>query len=190
MPHFLGGATAYVHQYKDLVPAGEHGFGGVLKTVLANPGYTATTILDQGEDPLPAADHGAARVLPVAAADRAAVLAARLLLHDAGARSYPWLTRLGFQYTAYWTSFLFLAVVANLRWLNRDRAPPRPRPAAAAEVRHSRRAWKVAMAAATLVTCYQLGPVFQQNTSLGRLPAVARRHQRRGPRCATTTSTR
>ena len=45
MPHFLGGATAYVHQYKDLVPEGDNGFGGVLKTVFGNPGYTATTIL-------------------------------------------------------------------------------------------------------------------------------------------------
>ena len=37
------------------------------------------------------------------------------------ATQYPWLTRLGFQYTAYWTTFLFLAVVANLRWLCPDR---------------------------------------------------------------------
>jgi hypothetical protein len=86
------------------------------------------------------------------------------------ATQYPWLTRLGFQYTAYWTSFLFLAVVANLRWLNRAESAA-PAAAAAAEVRRSRQAWKVAMAAATLVTCYQLGPVFQQNTSwAGFLP--------------------
>ena len=86
------------------------------------------------------------------------------------ATQYPWLTRLGFQYTAYWTSFLFLAVVANLRWLNRAEAAA-PSPAAAADVRASRRAWQVAIAAATLVTCYQLGPVFQQNTSwAGFLP--------------------
>ena len=37
-----------------------------------------------GQGPLPAADHGAARVLPVAPPDRPALLAARLLLHDAG----------------------------------------------------------------------------------------------------------
>jgi uncharacterized membrane protein len=83
---------------------------------------------------------------------------------------YPALTRLGFQYTAYWTSFLFVAVVANLRWLGRAEtaAPTRK---IAAEVRGSRRAWKVAMTAATLITCYQLGPVFQPNTSwAGFLP--------------------
>src|SRR6476659_1714512 len=62
---------------------------------------------------------------------------------------YPALTRLGFQYTAYWTSFLFIAVVANLRWLNRvERTAPRGG-AAAAEVGRSRRAWLVAMAGAT-----------------------------------------
>ena len=48
------------------------------------------------------------------------------------ATKYPALTRLGFQYTAYWTSFLFLAVVANLRWLDRaERAALAPNAAAA-----------------------------------------------------------
>jgi hypothetical protein len=65
---------------------------------------------------------------------------------------------------------LFLAVVANLRWLDREERAAAT-PAAAAQVRNSSRAWKVAMAAATLVTCYQLGPVFQPYTSrAGFLP--------------------
>ena len=46
------------------------------------------------------------------------------------ATRYPTLTRLGFQYTAYWTSFLFLAVVANLRWLDRAERAAAPNPAA------------------------------------------------------------
>ena len=83
MPHFLGGATAYVHQYKDLVPQGEQGFGGVLKTVSRQPRLHGHHDPREGQDPLPPADHGAARVLSLAAADRSAVLAARLLLHDA-----------------------------------------------------------------------------------------------------------
>jgi uncharacterized membrane protein len=83
---------------------------------------------------------------------------------------YPALTRLGFQYTAYWTSFLFIAVVANLRWLDRAERAAAGQPSAA-DVGRSRRAWKVAMVGATLVTCYQLGPVFQPNTSwAGFLP--------------------
>jgi uncharacterized membrane protein len=169
MPRFLGGATAYVHQYKDLLPPGENGFGGVLKTVLANPGYTATTILQQDK-----VLYLLQIMAPLAFFPWRRPIG--LLCSLPGffftmlATQYPWLTRLGFQYTAYWTSFLFLAVVANLRWLNRAQAAASA-PAAASEVRASRRAWKVAMTAATLVTCYQLGPVFQQNTSwAGFLP--------------------
>ena len=169
MPRFLGGATAYVHQYKDLVPQGEHGFGGVLKTVLGNPGYTATTILQKDKILYLLQIMAPLAFFPWR---RPIGLLCSLpgFFFTMLATQYPWLTRLGFQYTAYWTSFLFLAVIANLRWLNRAEAAA-PGPAAAAEVRASRRAWKVAMAAATLVTCYQLGPVFQQNTSwAGFLP--------------------
>ncbi|HXU03793.1 MAG TPA: DUF2079 domain-containing protein [Polyangia bacterium] len=169
MPRFLGGATAYVHQYKDLVPAGEHGFAGVLETVLGNPGYTATTVLHKDK-----ALYLLQIMAPLAFFPWRRPIG--LLCSVPGffftmlATQYPWLTRLGFQYTAYWTSFLFLAVVANLRWLNQvEHAAPDP--AGAAQVRSSRRAWKVAMAVATLVTCYQLGPVFQQHTSwAGFLP--------------------
>ena len=171
MPRFVG-FTAYVHQYQDLVPAGEAGFAGVLKTVFGNPGYTATTVLE----------HDKILYLLQIMAPLAFFPWRRpigLLCSVPGffftmlATKYPMLTRLGFQYTAYWTSFLFLAVVANLRWLDRAEraAPSEP---AAADVRRSRSAWKVAMAAATLVTCYQLGPLFQQNTSwAGFLPLRA-----------------
>jgi hypothetical protein len=169
MPHFLGGATAYVHQYKDLVPAGENGFGGVLKTVFANPGYTTTTLLERAKMLYLLQVMAPLAFFPWR---RPIGLLCTLpgFIFTMLSTRYPALTRLGFQYTAYWTSFLFLAVVANLRWLNRAETAA-PSAEAGAEVRASRRAWKMAMAAATLVTCYQLGPVFQQNTSwAGFLP--------------------
>ena len=169
MPRFLGGATAYVHQYKDLVPAGQHGFAGVLETVAGNPGYTATTVLHRDKFLYLLQIMAPLAFFPWR---RPIGLLCSLpgFFFTMLATQYPWLTRLGFQYTAYWTSFLFLALVANLRWLNsRERAAPDP--AAAAQVRDSRRAWKIAMAGATLVTCYQLGPVFQQHTTMaGFLP--------------------
>ena len=162
MPHFLGGATAYVHQYKDLVPAGENGFGGVLETVLGNPGYTTTTVLDHQkmlyllQVIAPLAFFPWRRPIGILCTLPGFFFT---LLET----RYPALTRLGFQYGAYWTSFLFLAVVANLRWLNRaEQAAVEP---ARAAIRNSRRSWLVAIAAATLVTAYQLGPVFQINTS-------------------------
>src|SRR4029079_11554584 len=36
MPYFLHGYNAYINQYEGLLPDGDHGFGGVLKTVLGN----------------------------------------------------------------------------------------------------------------------------------------------------------
>ncbi|HEY7371112.1 MAG TPA: DUF2079 domain-containing protein [Polyangia bacterium] len=168
MPRFLGGATAYVHQYKDLVPAGENGFGGVLKTVFANPGYTTTTLLERGKMLYLLQVMSPLAFFPWRRPIGLLCTLPGFIFTLLGTR-YPALTRLGFQYTAYWTSFLFLAVVANLRWLNRAARPASE--AAAEEVGRSRRAWMVAMAGATLVTCYQLGPVMQHNTSwAGFLP--------------------
>ena len=169
MPHFLGGATAYVHQYKDLVPGGETGFGGVLKTLFANPGYTTTTLLEQRKVLYLLQIMAPLAFFPWRRPIGLLCAVPGFIFTLLGTR-YPALTRLGFQYSAYWTSFLFLAVVANLRWLDRSQQAAAGR-AAAADVARSRRAWKVAMVGATLVTCYQLGPVFQPNTSwAGFLP--------------------
>ena len=85
MPHFLGGCDRVRPPVQGSAsPRARQGFGGVLKTVFGNPGYTTTTLLEQREGALPAADHGAARLLSLAAADRPAVHPARLPLHAAG----------------------------------------------------------------------------------------------------------
>ena len=46
MPHFLNGYPAYLNQYEGLLPEGETGFGGILKTVLANPAFTVSSLLE------------------------------------------------------------------------------------------------------------------------------------------------
>jgi uncharacterized membrane protein len=163
MQHFLGGATAYVHQYKDLVPEGDYGFGGVLKTVFGNPGYTVTTMLEKDKVLYLLQVMAPLAFFPWRRPIGLLCTLPGFFFTLLGTK-YPWLTRLGFQYTAYWTSFMFIAVVANLRWL--DRTARTAADSRAAELgRRSGRAWKVAMAGATLVTCYQLGPVFQRNTA-------------------------
>jgi len=86
------------------------------------------------------------------------------------ATKYPPLTEISFQYTAYWTAFLFIAVVANLAWLKRVEREAALAPDAAVAVpraRASRRAWVITMAVATIVTSYQMGLIFQQNTAWG-----------------------
>ena len=169
MPHFLHGWAAYVNQYSELLPEGDKGYGGVLKTVFGNPGYTVTTLLESEK---------AAYLLqimtplvffpwrrPIGILCTVPGFFFTLL-----ATKYPPLTEISFQYTAYWTAFLFIAVVANLAWLKRCEVDAAQAPDAAVAVpraRASRRAWIVAMAVATIATSYQMGLIFQQNTAWG-----------------------
>ena len=169
MPHFLGGASAYVNQYQDLLAEGDKGFGGVLKTVFGNPGYTVTTLLESEK-----AVYLLQIMTPLAffAWRRPIGLLCTLpgFFFTLLATRYPPLNEISFQYTAYWTAFLFIAVVANLTWLKRVEREAALAPDAAVAVpraRASRRAWVLTMAVATLVTSYQMGLFFQQNTAWG-----------------------
>jgi uncharacterized membrane protein len=160
MPHFLNGYPAYINQYEGLLPEGDTGFGGILKTVFGNPAFTVSSLLE----------HDKVLYLLEIVAPLAFFPWRRpigLLCSIPGffftmlATHYPPLLSISFQYTAYWTSFYFMAVVANLTWFQRMEA------AGASWARHSRQAWLVAMAAGTIVTSYQLGIVFQRNTAWG-----------------------
>jgi uncharacterized membrane protein len=163
MPRFLAGESAYIHQYAELLPEGDHGFGGVLKTVFGNPGYTMTSLLE-----------GQKLVYLLQIMTPLVFLPWRrpigLLCTMPGffftllATKYPALNSIAFQYTAYWTSFLFIAVVANLAWLKRREQSQAGSPP-------SFRAWLVAISAATLVTSYQFGALFHHELlSCGFLP--------------------
>jgi uncharacterized membrane protein len=74
---------------------------------------------------------------------------------------YKPLYQISFQYTAHWTSYLFIAVIANLAWLYRA-AARRGRAGVA-----WKRAWVVAISLAILVTSYQLGAILQHNATRG-----------------------
>ena len=178
MPHFLNGYPAYINQYEGLLPQGENGFGGVLKTVFANPAFTVGGLLEHDK-----VVYLLEIVAPLAFFPWRRPIG--LLCMVPGfiftmlATHYPPLVSIAFQYTAYWTSFLFIAVVANLAWLRRQEAEAETAPATPSRVtaiearpsghwaRQSRRAWLVAITAGVLVTSYQFGIVFQQNTAWG-----------------------
>jgi uncharacterized membrane protein len=74
---------------------------------------------------------------------------------------YRPLYQISFQYTAHWTSYLFIALIANLAWMGRE-ATRRGRAGAA-----WRRAWVVAISLAVLTTSYQLGALIQHNAARG-----------------------
>jgi uncharacterized membrane protein len=163
MPRFLAGESAYIHQYAELLPEGDHGFSGVLKTVFGNPGYTMTSVLEG-----PKLVYLLQIMTPLVFLPWRRPIGLLCTIPGAFftllATKYPALTSIAFQYTAYWTSFLFIAVVANLAWLKRrEQSQPGIPP--------SFRAWLVAISAATLVTSYQFGAVFHRELlSCGFLP--------------------
>ena len=160
MPHFLNGYPAYINQYEGLLPEGDTGFGGILKTVIGNPAFTVSSLLEHDK-----AQYLLEIVAPLAFFPWRRPIG--LLCSIPGffftmlATHYPPLLSISFQYTAYWTAFYFIAVVANLTWLGRQEA------AGASWARRSRYAWLVAMTAGTIATSYQFGIVFQRNTAWG-----------------------
>jgi uncharacterized membrane protein len=161
MPHFLHGYSAYINQYEGLLPEGDHGFGGVLKTVFGNPVFTLTGMLEH-EKILYLLQIMVPLAFFVWRRPIGALLSVPGFLFTMLATKYPPLIQISFQYTAYWTAFLFIAVVANLGWYRRAEQQ-----AVSPQVRASRIGWLVAMTAATLATSYQFGIVFQRNTAWG-----------------------
>lgn len=158
MPWALGGSSAYVHQYKNLIPPGMGGFGGVLATVLGNPAYTVHTLLERDK-----------LVYLLQIMSPLCFLPWRrpigLLLSLPGffftvlETEYPPMIQMSFQYTAFWTTFLFIAVIENLDRAGHDRFVGE----GGGAIR--RRAWLAALAGAMLVTSYQHGAVLQRHTA-------------------------
>lgn len=158
MPAMLAGQSSYVNQYQDLLPAGMTGFGGVLLTVLGNPGFTLHTLLERDKLVYLLLVMVPLVFLPWRRP-------AGLLLSVPGffftllATRYPPMTQISFQYTAFWTMFVFIAVVHHLGWIGLPRWPND------AEGPVRRRAWLLALLATMLVTSHQHGALLQQSTA-------------------------
>ncbi len=160
MPHFLGGHESYVHQYIDLLPSEGGGYGGVLKTVFGNPGYTMGTLLERDKLVYLLQIVAPFAFLPWRRPLGLLLCSLPGFLFTLLATRYPPLIQISFQYTTYWTTFLFLAVIANLDWITRREMLGRMAPG-------SRRAWTWAMALAVVVTSHQHGVILQHNTARG-----------------------
>jgi len=174
MPHLHGGVSVFINRYEKLLPPGEREFGGVLRTVLANPAFAMHGLLEQVKYVLQI-------FAPLAFLPWRRPVGWLLFLpgffFTLLATNYPALLEISFQYTAYWTPFVFLAAIDALAWIRRaERHGP--------SARVSSRAWLVAVTLSMLACSNQHGAIFQHNTSrsgydafeFGRTPEDDRRH--------------
>jgi uncharacterized membrane protein len=161
MRQALGGKDSFVHQYADLLPpGGKGGFAGVLETIFGNPAFTLDTLLERDkliyllQIMLPLAFFPLRRPVGL-------LCSVQGFFFTLLSTKYPPQIQISFQYTAYWIAHLFIAIFANLAWLTRTAA------VYGRQARAWKSSWVAAMVAGTLVTSYQFGAVFQQNTARG-----------------------
>lgn len=155
----MGGSDAFVHQYRLLIPDGDQGFSGVIKTILSNPLYTLGTMMEKQkliyflQIALPLAFLPLRRPIGLWAALPG-------FLFTLLSTEYPPLLSISFQYTAYWSAQLFPASLLNLRWMDQRIREGTRTPAWKAS-------WVAALIVATLVTSYQYGAVLQHEITMG-----------------------
>lgn len=153
MPHFgIGhGEESFVRQYQGFVPPGsQKSFGAILETIFGNPGFTANTVLEHDKLQYVLLLLVPLLFLPVTR-PIAALLVVPGFVFTLLSTGYEPLYRITFQYTSYWTAFLFIGLVLAL-----ERAAPSRRVPLAAGI-----------LASTLACSYLFGAFFQHETLRG-----------------------
>ncbi|MDX2011473.1 MAG: DUF2079 domain-containing protein [Myxococcaceae bacterium] len=151
MPSFLNGFPAYVNQYQGLVAHGEPiSYGNVLKTVFTNPGYTFGSIVEQAKLVYALQVFVPLVFLPLRS-PLGWLLCLPGLFFTLLSTQYPPLVMISFQYTAYWSMFVFLAV----GWVLFKAEPAR------------RTSMAAALVLATLATSVNFGALFRPDGARG-----------------------
>jgi uncharacterized membrane protein len=168
MPLALSGTSAFSDIYKGLVPglvpelSGR--FSAVLETLLVNPGFVLGTLLREAKLEYALLIFAPLAFLPLR---RVGIWPFLLpgFLFTLLSTDYPPVVSIGFQYTAFWTPYLFVATTLALR---EDGFAPRGTPAAQA----TRRAWAACFALLAGLCSYQYGAILQQGTASGGVHAL------------------
>ncbi len=160
MPRFSGGGESFINQWEGLVGHGTHGYAGVMETVIGNPVFTMTSLLEP-EKFLYLVQLGAPLCFFPWRRPIGYLLSLPGFFFTLLGTHYLPLVQISFQYTAHWTAFLFIAVVVNLEAIRAPAFPGDER----GLIRQ--RAWLWSICALTLVTSYQYGAIFQQHTARG-----------------------
>jgi uncharacterized membrane protein len=163
MPLTLGGTSAFADIYKGLIPGlvpeRSGRFSAVLETLLVNPGFVLGTLIREAKLEYALLIFAPLAFLPLR---RVGVWPLLLpgVLFTLLSTDYPPVVSIGYQYTAFWTPFLFVAATLALR---EDSFTP----SAAGSVHTTRNAWAACLVLLTLLCSYQYGAIFQQRTASG-----------------------
>ncbi|MBL8115423.1 MAG: DUF2079 domain-containing protein, partial [Acidobacteria bacterium] len=158
MPAYTSGQQSFLAQYQDLVPREGGGYPAVLATVAGNPFFTLGTLLERDKLVYLLQILGPLLFFPLRRATGLLACVAGVLFTLLATR-YPPLVQISFQYTTYWTTFLFLAVVKNLEWVRENENPG------------VARAWLGAITATLLLSSLQYGAVLDTRNARGGFDA-------------------
>ncbi len=159
MPH-VGGGESFTDIYKDLLPPGAKSFGGVIMTVLGNPGFTMSTMAETAKLVYLLQILAPLAFLPLRRPIWLVLCIPGFFFTILSTRYSP-LTSISFQYSAHWIAFLFPGVALGLEWLGKpDLAAP------GLATRH-RRVALAAMVAMALPLSYQYGALLQRTNAWG-----------------------
>jgi uncharacterized membrane protein len=155
-----GTEQGYAFIFGGLIPAGETGFGAVLRTVGSNPVFTLNTLLSSDKLAYLLKTLAPVLLLPLRNA-RAWVLLLPAAIFTLLSTGYPPVIQTYFQYTSNWTSFLFFAAAVTLGdW--RAGIDGNRRVAAAV----------VAIAVTATAVSYNYGAIFQHSNFRGGFTQV------------------
>jgi len=162
----VSGIESFIVFYKDLFPAGQDNFAGVLKTVFGNPFYTLGTLLERSklvymlQYLVPLAFLPLRRPIVL-------LLAVPGIFFTVLSTGYQPLIEISFQYTFFWTVFLFIGLVDVLESFGQGQVNVQGAGAAVAAWSSTPRARAaiVAFCCAMLPVSYQVGAVFQRHTA-------------------------
>ncbi|HEX3694726.1 MAG TPA: DUF2079 domain-containing protein [Polyangia bacterium] len=163
MPH-VAGAWSFLSMYQGLVPSGENSYGAMLKTVVGNPAFTVNSLVERDkllyllQILVPLAFIPLSRPLTI-------LCCVPGFIFTLLSTGYAPLYQISFQYTAHWTTYLFIAVVLAVEGI--DRRAPNDQRAVDPQASVRQRAAMVTLALASLVASHQYGALIQQNTVRG-----------------------
>ncbi|MDX2051370.1 MAG: DUF2079 domain-containing protein [Polyangiaceae bacterium] len=160
-----GGGASFLYMYEGIIPKGETGAGGILKTVLGNPGYLAHALLTG--DRLTYLLQILVPVLflplrkPLTLIMLVSGFAFTLLTGRSAVANSLSPIMISFQYTAHFTPYVFVATIIGLGTMKTESLET-PRSGTLSFM-----ASLLALAVATLITSYHFGAVLQHNTAMG-----------------------